>query len=294
VLHAGVIHRGRGGTVTELGRRAARVRIAVPALDGSTVGIAWGAATDVGHRRRINEDSYLADPPVFAVADGMGGHASGDVASGAVVQRLDEAGDGFLDARAVFLALREATIDIGRAADDDARGVGTTVTGVALTLQSGAPYWTVFNVGDSRVYRFRNDRLEQVTVDHSVVQELVESGAIRADEAESHPESNVITRAVGFGAEPMPDLWLLPVEPGVRLLVCSDGLTREVNDAAIRQHLAAGFPPVETASALVEAALVSGGRDNITTVVVDVLAEDDPRWRDGGGDGEQFPPVAGG
>lgn len=111
----------------------------------------------------------------------------------------------------------------------------------------------------------------QVTVDHSVVQELVDAGVIRAEDAESHPDSNVITRAVGFNVEAVPDYWVVPVRAGLRLLVCSDGLTKELDAEAIRLHLAAGLSAEETAVALVEAALEGGGRDNITTIVIDVL-----------------------
>ena len=258
--------------MTQIGRSAARHSLAVPGRPDVTIGLAWGAATDIGRRRQLNEDSYLAESPMFVVADGMGGHTAGDIASAAVVTRLSEfvSGD-FADPEAIFLGLREATADITLADDADDLGVGTTVTGAALTLQGGDPYWAVFNIGDSRVYQFENNELTQVTVDHSVVQELVDAGLIRQEDAESHPDSNVITRAVGFGAEPIADFWMLPVRSGLRLLICSDGLTREVDDASLRLHLAAGLSPQETAAALVEAALAGGGRDNITTVIVDVV-----------------------
>lgn len=244
----------------------------LPERPDVTIALAWGAATDIGRKRQHNEDSWLAEPPMFVVADGMGGHSAGDVASAAVVTRLSESvPTDFAEPESILHALRAATADITLADDVDERGVGTTVTGAALTLQDGDPYWAVFNIGDSRVYRFENNELSQVTVDHSVVQELVDAGLIRPDEAESHPDSNVITRAVGFNAEPMVDLWMLPARAGVRLLICSDGLTREVSEDRLRLHLAAGLSPQETASALVEAALAAGGRDNITTVIVDVI-----------------------
>jgi protein phosphatase len=229
--------------------------------------------TDTGHRRDHNEDSAIAGPPVFAVADGMGGHASGEVASAAVVDRLAEVASGdFLQAGAIDRALRAATGDIALALDEEELGVGTTATGVALTLQGGLAYWLVFNVGDSRVDLFENGELSRLTVDHSVVQELVDSGAIRPEDAESHPKSNVITRAVGFNLDPEPDFWILPVRPDVRFLLCSDGLTKELPEPEIRRHLAAGRDADHTAHALVAAALDSGGRDNVTVVVVDVLA----------------------
>ena len=258
--------------MTEIGRSVACFRVDIPDLPDARLVLAWGAVTDTGRRRAHNEDSFLAQAPIFAVADGMGGHSAGDIASAAVVDRLAEAVTGsFTDADTIERALQAATIDIGLAADEKELGVGTTVTGAALSLQGDEPFWTVFNVGDSRVYLFERKTLVQVTVDHSVVQELVDAGVIRAEDAESHPDSNVITRAVGFNIEAVPDYWVVPVRAGLRLLVCSDGLTKELDVEAIRVHLAAGLAAEETAVALVEAALESGGRDNITTIVIDVL-----------------------
>ncbi|OYX52045.1 MAG: protein phosphatase, partial [Micrococcales bacterium 32-70-13] len=128
-----------------------------------------------------------------------------------------------------------------------------------------------FNVGDSRVYRFSGNELSQVTTDHSIVQEMVEAGQLSAEQAENHPESNVITRAVGFSIEPEVDVRMLALEPGMRLLICSDGLTKEVPLERLRLHLAARLSARETANALVDAALAQGGRDNITVIVVDVV-----------------------
>ncbi|MFZ2963310.1 MAG: protein phosphatase 2C domain-containing protein [Rhodoglobus sp.] len=257
--------------MTEIGANSAGLTIAIPGR-AETVTLAWGAATDTGRRRAANEDSVVARSPLFAVADGMGGHSAGDLASAAVVERLAEAvASDFLAPRAVERALERATEDIAQIADDGELGVGTTVTGAALTLQQDEPYFAVFNIGDSRVYAFERNELSQVTVDHSVVQEMVEAGAITRDQAEQHPDSNIITRAVGFNARPVPDFWMLPLRPGLRLLLCSDGLTKELQDERIRLHLAAGLSSAETAGALVDAALAAGGRDNITTVVVDVI-----------------------
>ena len=258
--------------MTEIGESVARFRVDIPELPEARLVLAWGAATDTGRRRAHNEDSFLARSPIFAVADGMGGHSAGDIASAAVVDRLAEAvTEFFTDADTIERGLQAATIDIGMVADEKELGVGTTVTGAALSLQGDEPFWTVFNVGDSRVYLFERETLVQVTVDHSVVQELVDAGVIRAEDAESHPDSNVITRAVGFNIEAVPDYWVVPVREGVRLLVCSDGLTKELDVEAIRLHLAAGLAAEETALALVAAALEGGGRDNITTIVIDVL-----------------------
>jgi len=257
--------------VTEIGSSSGPRRIALPAGAGAVV-LSWGTATDVGHRRQMNEDSYIAVPPVFAVADGMGGHAAGDLASDAVVNRLQTAAkDGFVTPAAIGLALAQASHDIAHLDGTALVGAGTTVTGVALTVSGDDPYFAVFNVGDSRVYRWFEGEFEQVTVDHSVVQELVDSGAITRRQAETHPDSNVITRAVGFNEPPMPDYWMLPVEPGVRMIACSDGLTKEVSEERIQALVAAGSPAEATAQALVQEALEAGGRDNVTVVIVDVV-----------------------
>lgn len=278
--------------MTQIGRATAAHSLSIPGRSGAVVGLSWGAATDIGRRRKLNEDSLLAESPFFVVADGMGGHASGDVASAAVVTRLAEAGTtDFADPESIMAALRSATADITLAADDDELGVGTTATGAALTLSHGNPCWAVFNIGDSRVYQFADGALTQVTVDHSVVQELVDAGLLRQEDAESHPDSNIITRAVGFNAEPMADLWIVPVRVGLRLLICSDGLTREVSNEKLRAALAAGAGPQETADALIEAALASGGRDNITIVIVDVVEAPDPIVPDAGNAREETAPA---
>jgi protein phosphatase len=258
--------------VTEIGTSSPGVTIAIPGRPDAVLRLAWAAATDTGHRRQANEDSYVIQLPVFAVADGMGGHSAGDLASAAVVTRLAEAATGdFIGTDAVDRALDLATEDIDVVSVDRELGVGTTATGAILTLDDGNVFFGVFNVGDSRVYAFANDVLRQVTVDHSVVQEMVDAGMINREQADHHPDSNIITRAVGFGAPPSADYWMVPLETGVRLLVCSDGLTKELNDERLRLYLAAGLPPQETVDALVDAALSAGGRDNVTTVIVDVL-----------------------
>jgi serine/threonine protein phosphatase PrpC len=258
--------------VTEIGSSNAGLTVAIPGRPDATVTLAWAAVTDTGRRRAANEDSFVAKSPLFAVADGMGGHSAGDLASAAVVERLAEiVSSDFMAPRTVERALERATADITSISGDSELGVGTTVTGAVMTLQDDDPYFAVFNIGDSRVYAFEGNELVQVTVDHSVVQEMVESGALTRAEAEHHPDSNIITRAVGFNAQPFADFWMLPARTGLRLLVCSDGLTKEVTDDRLRLHLAAGLSPEETAGALVDAALAAGGRDNVTAIVVDVL-----------------------
>jgi len=275
--------------MTEIGRTSAECVVLLPGSGGAELVIAWGAVTDTGRRRSHNEDSLIAESPMFAIADGMGGHSAGEVASAAVVARLAEAvvAD-FVMSAAIADALQVATEDISLAADEKALGIGTTVTGAALTCDGGDLFWTIFNVGDSRVYSFDGNELIQLTTDHSVVQELVAAGLIRREDSDSHPESNVITRAVGFSLEPRADFWTVPARAGLRLLLCSDGLTRELDDEQILIHLAAGLAPLATAQALVRAALVSGGRDNVSTIIVDVVQS--PGL--GGPDDTAPPPIA--
>jgi protein phosphatase len=228
--------------------------------------------SDVGHRRQVNEDSLIARSPIFAVADGMGGHSAGDFASSAVVTRLaEQVQSEVVDQDAINTALRAAVDDMNRGVGDTDRGTGTTVTGVALSVLDGQVYWLVFNIGDSRVYQYADGKLDQLTIDHSIVQELIDAGAITAAEAEVHPHSNVITRAVGFNEDPVPDYWYIPLVPGSRLLVCSDGLTKELTEYGIRHFLAEGTSVTDSAQLLMDAALGNGGRDNVTVIVVDVI-----------------------
>jgi serine/threonine protein phosphatase PrpC len=256
--------------VTEIGTNSAGTDVAVPG--GGSIRISWCAVTNVGLKRKNNEDSYLARVPIFAVADGMGGHLSGDLASAAVVSRLDEAVPSFFTApQVVEQSLESASADIEIIAGDSELGVGTTVTGALLTMHDGAPSFAVFNIGDSRVYRFEKNSLKQVTRDHSLVQEMVDSGTISKAQALKHPDGNIITRAVGFRSQTTPDYWMVPAKPGLRLLACSDGLTGELDDKRIRLHLAAKLSTAETANSLVDAALASGARDNVTVIVIDVL-----------------------
>jgi len=254
--------------VTELGRPTTAHPLAAGAPGLS---IDWAGVTDVGLRRAHNEDSYVAEAPVFVVADGMGGHSAGDVASDAVVRRIAEAAvRDSLSTDELEEALRRATADIAVAAAETELGVGTTATGVFLSGEDGEAEFTVFNVGDSRVYLVADGALQQITVDHSVVQEMVDAGLLRAEDAESHPDSNVITRAVGFDVDQRPDYWRIPARAGLRLLVCSDGLTKELSGPDIERVLAEQPESHAAASALVRAAVEAGGRDNVTAVVVDV------------------------
>ena len=258
--------------MTQIGRSSRRHTVAVPGDPDARISLSWAALSDTGYRRSVNEDSLLARSPIFAVADGMGGHTAGDFASTAVVTRLAEKVKAdFVGEVALTEALRSAVDDMGRGVGHTDLGTGTTVTGIALTLVDGAPYWLVFNIGDSRVYSYRDGTLEQLTVDHSIVQELLDAGAITPAEAEVHPHSNVITRAVGFNEDPVPDYFLIPIVAGSRLLVCSDGLTKELTDYGILHFLRENPDPGAAVDAMVDAALENGGRDNVTVIVVQVI-----------------------
>ena len=229
-------------------------------------------ATHPGLRRAANEDSFLAESPVFLVADGMGGYEAGDRASAAVV---DAFRDVFADREAAELelvrdALLAADERVAAVAAGTTRGAGSTVAGLALVRHDGEPFWLVFNVGDSRVYRLLDGELAQLTVDHSLGQALVDRGELRPEDLATFPGRNVITRAIG-ASDSMADSWLVPIVAGERLLVCSDGLHSEVGDATIRDVLAEGAPDA-AARELVALANRNGGRDNITLVVVDVVA----------------------
>lgn len=230
----------------------------------------WGSATDRGCVRRLNEDALLAYPPVFLVADGMGGHAAGDVASRLAVEEFGHlAGLSTADPDEVHACFGRTALRL-RATVTAGRTAGTTVAGVAIAAYDGAEYWLVFNIGDSRVYRLSDGRLEQISVDHSVVQDLLDRGEIDEGQAQAHPHRHVITRAIETGGMPAPDYWLIPAGRGDRLLICTDGLTSELADSELTTVLTGVADPQDAAEALVAQALEAGGRDNISVVVVDV------------------------
>jgi serine/threonine protein phosphatase PrpC len=254
----------------------------------------WGSATDVGRVRTVNEDSVLAVPGLFVVADGMGGHAAGEVASQLAVAefaRLAERAP--VRAEDLLETVRRANEHIVSAGAErgDRYGMGTTLTGVGVVgtgqFEQGEQL-AVFNVGDSRVYRCTGGQLEQLTVDHSAVQELVDAGRLTAQAARTHPRRNVVTRSLGSQPSPVADLWLVQPVAGDRYLVCSDGLTGELEDPAIAELLRANPDPQAAADQLVSQALAAGGNDNVTAVVLDVLAvlEAEPTLRDAAGQPE--------
>lgn len=232
--------------------------------------LSFGSGTDRGLRRELNEDSFIAADPVFAVADGMGGHEAGEVASRECISVLSHQPvlmDGSRIATAADLqsALQQADYRIRELSEARA---GTTLTGVAVVEERSVPYWLVFNIGDSRTYRLSQGVLSQVSVDHSEVQELVDGGYLTPAQAQVHPRRHVVTRALGTGNDTEADYWLVPIEEGDRVLVCSDGLTDEVSDEQISRALLSASSPQEAVDSLIQSALRSGGRDNVTVVVV--------------------------
>ncbi|MGB3911273.1 MAG: protein phosphatase 2C domain-containing protein [Pseudolysinimonas sp.] len=239
----------------------------------SGIQLAVAAVTDAGLKREVNEDSYLAEPPVFLVADGMGGYEAGDRASAAVVAafrgRLQ--GREFAAVDDVRDALLAADDEVAAVASRTSRGAGSTAAGMVLVQYAGAPHWLVFNVGDSRVYRHVDGVLEQLTVDHSLAQELIQSGELRPEDLATFTDRNVITRAIG-APESLADSWLLPVVDGERFLVCSDGLHSEIGDEGIRTVLMTRGDPEAAATDLLALAIEQGGRDNISIIVLDVIA----------------------
>jgi serine/threonine protein phosphatase PrpC len=245
-------------------------------LDEYSLRLRVSAASDVGSVRAINEDGFLASSPVFLVADGMGGHAQGDRASSEVVRVFSErhAGESSTTSAALLETIATANRAVRALTDavaTDLAIAGTTLTGIAL-LDGAPPSWMAFNVGDSRVYGWQAGRLEQITVDHSAVQELVDDGVITRDEADVHPERNVVTRAMGVDDDAEADVWLLPAGGRQLFLICSDGLTKEVTDAEIAgiiRDFEAEPDGGPLAPRLVAAAIAAGGKDNVTVVVVE-------------------------
>jgi serine/threonine protein phosphatase PrpC len=238
------------------------------------------AATDVGLVRTTNQDQVLVSPGLYAVADGMGGHAAGEVASMTAVHALQAAFEaaGQRTAEALDNAARAANHAIWEQAraNREMLGMGTTLVALALVeREDGTNGLAVAHIGDSRVYQFREGTLHQLTVDHSLVQELVDDGQISEAQAAVHPQRNVLTRALGI--EPAAEVDLIHLDParGDRYLLCSDGLSREVTDDQIAAVLRRFQDPTAAAKELVALARSQGGSDNITVVVVDVMADSD-------------------
>ena len=230
--------------------------------------------TDTGRRRRRNEDSYVCEPPLFAVADGMGGAQAGEVASRLAAAVLQEVNGEQLSRGAIVELIQEANRRVFQRSNEDAAasGMGTTLT-VALVESSDTV--AIGHVGDSRAYRVRDGRLEQLTEDHSLVGEMMRSGKLSAEEAEAHPQRSVITRALGTEPDVDVDTFAVETQPGDVFLLCSDGLTTMVPDREILSLLDASGGDLERAARrLVEAANRSGGEDNITVVVFEIAETD--------------------
>lgn len=232
-----------------------------------------GAATHTGNRRVLNEDAQLSTAPVFIVADGMGGHEAGEIASGAVVAEFAQlVGRDALALDDVRQAVARARAAVDQLATTGAARAGTTLSGVVISSVDGLGYWLAVNIGDSRTYRFAAGELEQISEDHSVIQELLDAGELTPAQALTDSRRNIITRAIGAGSTGDADFWLFPAEKGDRMLVCSDGLTAEVSEGRITEVLAGEADPQRAADVLTTEAVAAGGRDNITVVVVDAIA----------------------
>ena len=242
-----------------------------------------GVATDTGNVRPQNEDAYVASDHLFAVADGMGGHNAGEVASALATTLLLERATGQTLSPEWFV---EAITSINRTIHESAaesterRGMGTTICALALVQQqetNSAPHQVALaNVGDSRIYLARSGKFRQLSVDHSYVQELVTEGLITEEEARVHPRRNIVTRALGIDDRVAVDSWLIPLFPGDRFILCSDGLVDEVPTSDIAALAAQQRAPQIIADELVALAKRNGGRDNITVVVVDAVGDSIP------------------
>jgi PPM family protein phosphatase len=232
------------------------------------------AATDTGRRRRRNEDAFVLRPPLFAVADGMGGAQAGEIASRLATDALeDHSGGGSAEQRVEGLVQSANRRVYERSAEDaSVSGMGTTIT-VAL-VENG--HVTIGHVGDSRAYLARDGALEQLTEDHSLVGELMRSGKLSPEEAETHPQRSVITRALGTDPDVDVDVFTLEARPGDVFLLCSDGLSSMVADEAILDTLDRAADLETAAGALVSRANRGGGEDNITVVCFAIAGDDEP------------------
>jgi len=239
--------------------------------------IKFGAKSDTGTLRVQNEDSFLAKDKMFVVADGMGGHNAGEVASAMAIKMLDDARiNGITDAAhlATMIEQINTTIFQASANQTDQSGMGTTLTVLAVTTnEKNEAALAIANIGDSRTYVLRGGEFKQVSVDHSYVQELLSEGLITKEEARTHVRRNIVTRALGIEPKVAVDTWTMPIVDRDRYLLCSDGLVDEVADDLIEKCLRQKVDPQQVADELVALANQNGGRDNITVIVVDVLAD---------------------
>ena len=229
--------------------------------------IYFGSRTDVGCQRERNEDSLIVSPPLFVVADGMGGHKAGDVASEVAVNTLSALAPTIPDVDLLGRAVESANHAVITEAQKAGReGMGTTMTACVIQGEKIA----IAHVGDSRAYLLHSGKLQQLTRDHSWVADMVEQGHLTPEEARVHPNRSAITRALGSDPYMQPDLYEVTASEGDRLLLCSDGLTGMVDDGSIQAMLARVRDPQRCAAALVNEAIANGGADNITVIVVDI------------------------
>jgi serine/threonine protein phosphatase PrpC len=230
--------------------------------------------TDTGRRRLRNEDAFICEPPLFAVADGMGGARAGEIAAGLAAAALEEAGSETRGAEGVAELIAEANRRIWErsVADPRTAGMGTTVTAALVDASSGTV--AIGHVGDSRAYLLRNGELGQLTTDHSLVAELVQSGVLTPEEAERHPQRSAITRALGTEETVDVESFTVPAEPGDLFLICSDGLSTMLADTDITSAIEqAGDDLERAADSLIAAANARGGEDNVTVVLFEIVAE---------------------
>ena len=231
----------------------------------------YAARSDVGSVREHNEDSYLVKTPLFVVADGMGGHEAGEVASNIAVTTMEAHAPKSTSPEALAAAVIKANEAVLRGAQDGTGkpGMGTTLT-AAFVFEDEA---TIAQVGDSRAYLLHDGQLQRITRDHSLVADLIEQGRLTEAEARFHPQRSVITRALGSDPHMQPDLYTLHIEEGDRLLLCSDGLCSMISDEDIEEILLDNPAPAHACDALVEEAIIAGGLDNVTVIVIDPLGD---------------------
>lgn len=246
-------------------------RMDADVVTGHSARLSWGSRSDVGLVRGHNEDSFLVQDPVFAVCDGVGGHAAGEVASAIAVRTISQLAPDTADDARLGAAIEEANSAIISAAQSGQGRDGMGCTASAVVIDGSR--MAVAHVGDSRVYLLSGGVLVRITHDHSYVEELVDAGEITADEARVHPSRSIITRALGSDPDMYADHFTLDVHAGDRIIICSDGLSSMVPDAKIESVAISCATPQAAADALVSAALEGGGHDNVTVIVVDV--EDD-------------------
>jgi PPM family protein phosphatase len=252
-----------------------------------TLRLRVGARTDVGRVRQGNEDAFTVQHPLFAVADGMGGHQGGEVASKLALERLERVTDGESDLAEVVRDANRAVFS--KAAEDPGlRGMGTTLT--AVRVEGDRLHWA--HVGDSRMYRLRDGDLERITRDHTVVEQLVEQGRLTPKEAEIHPQRSILVRALGVEEDVEVDEGDVDVRNGDRLLLCSDGLTGMVDEDDILRILVETEDPQAASDGLVAAANEAGGQDNITALVLDVEGADESAPTPGAAQAAVTAPVA--